>query len=650
MFLDNNTVSILQVFCIGRISQARPTLAPRASTQNSGVGFSSREKNLATRSPVEEVRIDPTAIANAWFGRLVEALSIGDYARLNDLLNHDCYWRDLLTFGWKVQTQKGIPQIIPWLEKSFKVDPAFNLRLVGGIVEGRLGDVFDHTIESFFEFETSVARGRGHFRLVIDPNSSTGARAITILTAMQELRAFPEPIKQNRLRIVSMLPNENAALAEDRLTNPDVIIIGAGQSGLMLAARLRQVGVRALIVDRSENVGDVWRTRYRNLKLHNETSMNHFPYLPFPESWPVYLPRDKVVMWLELYAKCMDLNIATGTTFVSGTFDDETECWNALLRHSDGREYTLQSKHIVLAAGVSGAPKIPEVPGADKFNGSILHSSEFNDTLDVKGKKVIVVGAGTSAHDIAQMSYMNGADVTMVQRSSVTVVSLEPSGALPYETYRINDGVRNIDDVDLMYASVPLDLVRRLQVGMSKRMMNVDEKLIAGLRNVGFLWDNGEDDTGFVMKVFRYQGGYYLNVGASDLIIEKKIKLKPGVEISGLKGTRVNFSDGTSCEADIVVLATGYKPLEDTVARIFGEDVASRVGPIWGIGDDGEIRGMYAGTGHPNFYVIGGGLVGARSYSRYMALLIKAQLEGLVSSEPAASVTQGLRCSESAAH
>jgi cation diffusion facilitator CzcD-associated flavoprotein CzcO len=260
------------------------------------------------------------------------------------------------------------------------------------------------------------------------------------------------------------------------------------------------------------------------------------------------------------------------------------------------------------------------------------------------------VGAGTSAHDIAQMSYMNGADVTMVQRSSVTVVGLEPSGALPYETYRINDGVKNIDDVDLMYASVPLDLVRRLQVGLSKRMMEIDAKLIAGLRDVGFLWDNGEDDTGFVMKVFRYQGGYYLNVGASDLIIEKKIKLKSGVEISGLTGSRVNFSDGSSCEADIIVLATGYKPLEDTVAQIFGEGVASRVGPIWGIGDDGEIRGMYAGTGHPNFYVIGGGLVGARSYSRYMALLIKAQLEGLVSSEPGSSLAPGLRCSEGAAH
>jgi putative flavoprotein involved in K+ transport len=173
-------------------------------------------------------------------------------------------------------------------------------------------------------------------------------------------------------------------------------------------------------------------------------------------------------------------------------------------------------------------------------------------------------------------------------------------------------------------------------------MMKLDEKLIAGLRQVGFLWDNGEDDTGFVMKVFRYQAGYYLNVGASDLIIEEKIKLKAGVEVSSLEGSLVNFSDGTKCEADIVVFATGYRPLEDTVARLFGDEVASRVGPIYGIGDDGEIRGMYSRTGHPNFYATGGGFAGARTYSRYMALLIKAQLEGLVSFEPAEDVTPEL--------
>src|SRR5262249_19005163 len=154
------------------------------------------------------------------------------------------------------------------------------------------------------------------------PNT-LAARAVTIVTSMRELRAFPERIRLNRPRVASMAVNESVEFDEDWATDLDVIIIGGGQAGLMLAARLRQVGVRAIIVEKSESIGDVWRARYPELKLHNEISVNHFPYLPYPESWPAFLPRDKVVSWLEFYAKSMELDIATNTTFVSGSFDQE---------------------------------------------------------------------------------------------------------------------------------------------------------------------------------------------------------------------------------------------------------------------------------------------------------------------------------------
>jgi putative flavoprotein involved in K+ transport len=166
-------------------------------------------------------------------------------------------------------------------------------------------------------------------------------------------------------------------------------------------------------------------------------------------------------------------------------------------------------------------------------------------------------------------------------------------------------------------------------------MMDDDKELLAGLRKVGFLLDNGEDDTGYFLKLLRYQAGYYLNIGASDLLIEGKIKLKAGVDIMALKPKEVIFSDGTSLAADIIVLATGYKPLQEWVRAMFGDEVANRVGPIWGIGEDGELRAMYARTGQEGFYVAGGGLPGARAYSHFTALLIKARLEGLLPSRPA---------------
>jgi NADPH-dependent 2,4-dienoyl-CoA reductase/sulfur reductase-like enzyme len=114
------------------------------------------------------------------------------------------------------------------------------------------------------------------------------------------------------------------------------------------------------------------------------------------------------------------------------------------------------------------------------------------------------------------------------------------------------------------------------------------------------------------------------------LIIEEKIKLKAGVEIERLTSNKVLFSDGSAVNSDILVLATGYQPLQEAVRALFGDEMADRVGPIWGIGDDGELRNMYARTAQEGFFVVGGGFPAARAYSYYTALLIKADLEGFL--------------------
>jgi putative flavoprotein involved in K+ transport len=218
----------------------------------------------------------------------------------------------------------------------------------------------------------------------------------------------------------------------------------------------------------------------------------------------------------------------------------------------------------------------------------------------------------------------------MLQRSPIIVVSLEPSSLRAYELYRKNDGIRPIADTDFMIAAVPYDLLRRLHGPLSREMAEADKDLLDGLRRVGFLLDNGEDDTGYFIKLLRYQAGYYINVGASELIIEGKIKLKAGVQIERLTKRAVIFSDGTKLETDVLVLATGYEPLQEGVRAMFGDAVAERVGPIWGIGGDGELRNMYARTAQDGLFVAGGGFPAARAYSKYTAMLIKADLEGLL--------------------
>jgi len=575
-------------------------------------------------------------IATNWLAGLDKLLEGKNYSAVADMILEDGYWRDLLTFRWRFENFHGRREIETWLSQVAGASPVYGFRIEGDPFPGAIGE-YSETLEFFFEFETALANGRGFVRLVKDHGSWEHPKAFTLLTSVRELKAFPEVTARNRYREDLRVATSHAKNWQDRRNasrlfednDPDVMVVGGGQAGLMMAARLGQLDIKTLVVEKTDRIGDIWRNRYHALRLHNEICMNHFAYIPFPDSWPVYIPKDKLANWMEFYSESMELNVWNKTTVLGGEYDSSRKKWTMRLRMPDGKTRVMHPANIVMAMGVSGLPNIPRLEGRDDFAGEILHSSGPVDDLDVKDKSVLVVGAGTSAHDIAQNFHLRGARVTMLQRSPITVVSLEPSSLRPYELYRRNDGIRPIYDTDMMAASVPYSLLAKLHRPMSHQMAEDDKELLDGLRKVGFLLDNGEDDTGYFLKLLRYQAGYYLNIGASDLIVAGEIKLKSGVGIRHLTEKQVIFSDDSSLDADIVVLATGYRPLQDSVRAMFGDDVADRVGPIWGIGEDGEACGIYAETGQEGFYVTGGGIPGARAYSRYTALLIKAALEGL---------------------
>ncbi len=565
------------------------------------------------------------------FGR---ALETGE--GLAALFHSESHWRDLLALTWEIGTVQSADEIAEALQinqaerpvKNFRVDtvrtPPRHVVLAGR-----------EAVELIFVFDAAHGQGEGVLRLLPDADDSGKLKAWTLMTGLAALEGFPELIGNNRPKGESYsrefhgpnwLDQRNAATAYmDH--DPSVLVVGGGQAGLSIAARLDQLGVDTLIVDRYPRIGDMWRRRYHALTLHNQVHVNHLPYMPFPPTWPTYIPKDKLAGWFEAYVEAMELNYWSDTEFLGGAYDEVAAHWEVELKIKDGKERRLRPRHVVLATGVSGIANIPKIPGLDQFAGEVVHSSDYQDGEAWRGKNTLVIGTGNSGHDIAQDLHESGAAVTLVQRSSTLVIEIEPSAQLPYALY---DNGPSVADCDLIVAGTPFAVAREAHFIMAKRAAELDKPLLDRLSQVGFKLDLGVNDTGWQFKYLIQGGGYYFNVGCSDLIADGKIDLVQYDDIVDFTETGARLNSGEALEAGLVVLATGYKGQEALVRKLFSDDMAKRVGPIWGFGTEEELRNMFCRTPQPGLWLIAGGLAQCRIYSRYLALQIKASEEGLL--------------------
>jgi cation diffusion facilitator CzcD-associated flavoprotein CzcO len=350
------------------------------------------------------------------------------------------------------------------------------------------------------------------------------------------------------------------------------------------------------------------------------------PYMPFPPNWPVYIPKDKLANWFEAYVDAMELNFWTDTRFAGGSYDATQGRWTVTLRRGEASERVIHPRHVVMATGVSGIANIPDIPTLKNFAGTLLHSSRYQDGEDWKGKRAIVIGTGNSGHDIAQDLYSSGTKVTLVQRSPTLITNIEPSAQLAYAAY--NEGT--LEDNDLIATSMPLRLAKKSHQMITEQSRQLDRNLLDGLAAIGFKLDYGEDNTGWQFKYLTRGGGYYFNVGCSDLVARREIALAQFSDIESFARDGARMKDGELIAADLIVLATGYKPQEVLVTKLFGEKVAARVGPIWGFGDGDELRNMYVRTGQDGLWFIAGSLAQCRINSRFLGLQIKAIEEGLL--------------------
>ena len=581
-------------------------------------------------------RTDDISIATeSWLAQFESALATSDHALLKSLFHPDSYWRDVLALSWNIQTLNGAQPILSELKadaisaspSGFRVDP-------DRAAPRRVTRAGTNAIEAIFRFETAVGRGSGILRLIPDAGDGNRLKAWTLLTALDELKGFEEQLETSRPRGQSYSrdfrgPNWldlRKAAAEYADRDPDVLVVGGGQAGLAVAARLKQLRIDTLIVDREARIGDNWRHRYHALTLHNQVQVNHLPYMPFPPNWPVYIPKDKLANWFEAYVESMELNYWTGTEFESGSYDEAAGRWSVVLRRADGSQRTMHPRHVVLATGVSGIPNLPDIPSLKNFAGTVLHSSQYDDGEAWKGKKALVIGTGNSGHDIAQDLHSSGAHVTLVQRSSTLITNIEPSAQLAYAAY--NEGT--LEDNDLIATSMPLALAKRSHVMLTEQSKKLDKELLDGLARVGFKLDFGDGGTGWQFKYLTRGGGYYFNVGCSDLVVRGEIGLRQFSDIEAFVAEGARMKSGETLAADLIVLATGYKGQQHLVRKLFGDEVAERVGPIWGFGEKEELRNMYTRTGQPGLWFIAGSLAQCRINSKYLALQIKACEEGLL--------------------
>ena len=570
-------------------------------------------------------------VASKWLTAFEAALNGGAIEALARLFGDDCHWRDLLALTWNITPSEGAERIARKLLDANVEARARNFRLADGRTPPRrLKRLGIDVVEAIFRFETETGRGYGVVRLP----TAHADRASALMTSLQELKGFEEPIGSRRPsgdaysrtfggdNWSDRRAKEQAFETED----PAVVIIGAGQAGLTLAARLRLLKVPTLVVDRSPRVGDVWRQRYHSLALHNGVQLNHMAYMPFPPSWPNLLPKDMLGNWLETYAWAMECNVWTGATVLGAAFDESAGRWSVRIERADGVRM-LHPRHLVFANGLSGRAKTPKLPGLGDFGGTVLHTHDYTSGAEWKGKRALVLGTGTSGHDVAQDLHNFGASVSLIQRSSTTVVSLKAAKLV--HTIYYDEGLPT-EDADLVatVSTYPL-LVRGYQLAV-QRMKEIDKDLLEGLRRRGFKLDFGEDETGHQMKFRRRHGGYYLDCGCSELIVNGDIGLIQYDDIDAFVGDGIRMKDGRIVAADLIVTATGYQTPSENLAELVGDEIAAKVGQIWGIAGDGELSNMFRPTPQKGLWVVGGGLAHARIYTHYLALQIKAREAGLL--------------------
>ncbi|KAI9146866.1 putative flavin-binding monooxygenase protein [Paramyrothecium foliicola] len=539
---------------------------------------------------VNRDQLRPEEIVGQWLSKLSASIVGGSFQSLTDLFLEDCWWRDFISMNWDFTSKHGIKDVRTYLATATNTLAHIEPVQSGGLKAVLLDLAGMIWIQGAFTFANQYGSGRGMVKLL--NTGETEWKAWIVFTQLEKLNFQHDLEKQKALNPAMAARKPAASTNGDGNQHEEhdlqVLVIGAGQAGLSLGARLRSMGIRTLLVDKNARFGDSWRARYKTVTLNTPTYSDHPPFMKLPENWPRWLPRDKVADFWEHYGQMMGVDCLFKTTVTNVKYDDSEKRYSVYLQQG-GQATALEPRHVVLATGVfSGEPVLPHFPGQDKFAGQMYHSSKHvaaDEIPDINTKRVVIVGAGTSAHDIAQDFVNSGANsVSIIQRSPIFYLSSKASETVQLALWNM-EGI-STEEADLAGNAIPLAVIRTMSIGMSHTMTEIDNIMIEGLQKAGLALRTGQDGYGLADYQLIKGGHFYLDQGASAMIVDGRIKVyhcEGG--ISDVEPHAVKLADGTRLDADIIVLATGYHNSMRTVEQLMGHDVATKMSPHFGMLD-----------------------------------------------------------------
>ncbi|UNI13380.1 hypothetical protein JDV02_000129 [Purpureocillium takamizusanense] len=572
---------------------------------------------------VSRDNVDPNEIVTAWLSKLQICFEERKFASLSESFLTDCWWRDMLGLSWDITTKRGFENISTYLHDSDVVMTDLKPSS-GGLKPFLVEWSGDFWVQSAFSFQTKFGKGHGVLKLVNEPSGEW--KVWTVYTELVQLH-FQEELETRRIR-------GGAPLLHDRQANgdkvePSVVIVGAGQAGISLAARLHAMGIRTRVVDRWARVGDSWRKRYETIMLNTPTFTDHYPFMKYPDNWPEWLNRDQTADFLEHYSQIMGLDVQLNTAVTSVRRVGSK--YEVRVNGPHGED-VLYPDHVVLATGnYSDVPITPSFKNQGAFKGIIYHSiahQSARNVPDVKTQRVVVIGSSTSGHDIAQDFVRCGAqEVSMVQRNPIFCLSRDTWRNLQLGLW--NTPGLTTEEADLLGNSIPIALIRSMSIGLTRKMAKADREMLAGLRKAGLAIRTGEDGYGLADHQLITGGHYYIDQGACQMIIDGRIKVhqcEGGVQELGERS--VILADGTSIAADVIVFATGYERNILTVRKLMGDDVADKLEGFGSFDHEQERKGWWRPTGIPGFWFMTGSFSWCRQFSRTLALQIAHAIKG----------------------